>query len=360
MSEHLRFAIGGKRVLKQWATALRAYHAYCIASGTPPGIPPSYWEGQKRICGFIYERGFVGGLRIKTIRKYVGAIFCWWRLLRPECAPPPNSTGGMYELCIARCQEFDKRLPQQYALVTVEMLLEAIALAQSETIKAAVSFGFGLLARTSEYVKGECTDDWDRNTVRAGDIEYIGTVVGARSVKVKFSFRKNNTASMGAVQFSVRDETDSPACVVKRLFAMRDERRAMGWGDAPADGPIFLKPARPPNSALKWVPLEAADVANALRDGARSLGLSTVRLSAYGLRIGGATQLKRAGIDEVLVMLAGGWASVAGMRGYARDVPEDHGYLGAVLTDLDPTASAKRRRSSGAQAAAPAAKRAHG
>jgi hypothetical protein len=76
------------------------------------------------------------------------------------------------------------------------------------------------------------------------------------------------------------------------------------------------------------------------------------------MRIGGATQLKRAGIDEVLVMLAGGWASVSGMRGYARDVPEDHGYLGAVLTDRDPTAAARRRHSGGAPGAAPAAKRA--
>ena len=286
----------------------------------------------------------MGGLRIPTLRTYVGSLFCWWRLLRPECAPPPKARGGLYELAISRCQEFDDRLPSQYQHVTVQMLLEAIAFTTSVTIKAAMSFGFSFLARTGEYVKGQHSADWARNLMLAKHVEYITAPDGKRSLATNFTFRKNNTASKGAVQRSVRDETDSAACVVHNMFAMREERRAMGWGDAPPDGPIFLKPGRP--GQMAWVPLEAGDIADALRDGARNLGLPTANLSTYGLRTGGATQLKRAGLDEVLVMLAGGWASVAGMRGYAHDVPEDHAYLGEVLADPDPTArpAAKRKR----------------
>jgi len=114
-----------------------------------------------------------------------------------------------------------------------------------------------------------------------------------------------------------------------------------------ADGPLFL--------CADGKPLCAAALARALREGAVRLGRSTERLSTYGLRIGSATHLKRCGVDEVLIMLAGGWASVAGMRGYCRDVPNDHAWLSEALADRNPTARVAPRGSRAAAAGAGAA-----
>ena len=351
----VQWALEGKRVHTQWGTALRAWDAVRLTAGWAAGLPPDYGTGQFRMCEFIYELGMMRGLRVVTVRKYVGAVHCWWRAVDPRLAPGVKE-GGLYSLALARYAEFDRRLPQQYKEVSVELLREVMGMDLRIEVKAGVVFGYSFVARTGEFVRGEHTADWDRNLVKAGDVEYVAATSSRRRlVRVSFHTRKANTAAKGAVQVYEREELagdDKTLCVVTWMFAMRDARRAGGLGDAPAGGPIFLlRDAR----TMRERPMEAADVARALRAAATARGESTERLGTYGLRTGAATQMKRAGLEETLIMLAGGWASASGMRGYCHDVPSDSAWLGEVLADPQPAARAGAMR---AAAAAPAAKRA--
>ena len=340
------WALAGKRVGTQWATALRAWEKIGSSLGWH-GLPPDYGTGQFRMCEFIYELGMVRGLRVVTVRKYVGNVHSWWRAVDPRLVPDVK-LGGLYRLALARYAEFDRRLPEQYMSVTHEMLREVMTMDLPVVVKSAVMFGYSYVARTGEYVRSEHSDDWDRNLVRAGDVEYIeATSTERRRVRVSFSTRKNNTASKGKVQVSQRVELegdDKTLCVVTWMFAMRDERRALGLGDAPARGPIFLV-----RDGAGERPLAGADIARlALRPAAASLGLPAARLSSYGLRTGSATQMKRAGVEEVLIMLAGGWASASGMRGYCHDIAEDSEWLAEALADPAPTARAAAVRAAAA------------
>ena len=340
------WALGGKRVQKQWATALRAYDAWCVSTGTPPGLPPELGAGQFRMCEFIYELGMVRGLRVVTVRKYVGAVHSWWRAVDPRLAPGVKE-GGLSKLAIARYAEFDRRLPQQFQKVDPVLLRAVLECTDpSKTTKEAVLFGFFNTARTGEYVQAEHSVDWHRNLVRWGQLRFTDAPGAPRTIDVTFETRKNNTSSMGAEQrlHHVELVENKELCFVSAMFEMRDEWRAAGLADPAPDAPIFRRP--------DGSPLQASDVAEALRAGAVRLGRPTERLSAYALRIGAATQLKRAGVDEVLIMLAGGWASAAGMRGYCRNVPEDHAWLGAVLVDENPTARAAAARAAAAPAVA--------
>ena len=82
------YALGGKRVNKQWATALRAYHNWAIAAGTPTGFPPDAETAMNRICDFVYYLGPTANLMVKTCRKYVGSVLSSWRLVDSRIAPP--------------------------------------------------------------------------------------------------------------------------------------------------------------------------------------------------------------------------------------------------------------------------------
>ena len=129
------WALAGKRVNTQWATALRAWEAVRHDAGWPAGLPPDYCTGQFRMCEFIHELGMVRGLRVVTVRKYVGCVHSWWRVVDPRLAPDVKA-GGLYALALARYAEFDRRLPQQYQHVTVELLREVMSLMLSSPVQA--------------------------------------------------------------------------------------------------------------------------------------------------------------------------------------------------------------------------------
>ena len=220
------WALDGRRVA-QWATAMRAWEACCLQTGTPGGLPPDYAVGQERMCAFIYRLGMDCGLRCATVSKYVSAVFSWWRCVDPRLAP--GKEGGLYRLALARYAEFDRRLPQQYAHVTVELLVYVILYtAPDKTVRAAIIFGYSFVCRTGEFVQSGSGDGWDRNLVCADQVEYLDDVGGGRrGLRVRFLTRKNNPATMGAEQLQERHELiegDTTLCVVRAMF--RDARRA--------------------------------------------------------------------------------------------------------------------------------------
>ena len=343
------WALGGKRTTQQTATGRRAYYRWCVITGTPTSVPSTALDAQNRIADYIFELGPIGGLTVGTVRKYVSAVHSWWRLVNPSVAPEAGATSGMHILAIARYAETDRRLKQNYQAVDTALLLAVFNDTNpSLEIRAAILFGYAYVCRSGEFVQAESSTDWARNLVRYDDVDFMEDAQG-RAIRVTFYHRKNNQSSVGSAQVVIRRELpDKALCVVAAMFELRDARRARGVGDPPGDGPIFLR--------HDGKPLAASDVAAALRAGAVAAGRSTEHLSTYSLRVGAATQMARAGLSEVSIMLAGGWASASGMRGYIRHIAEDTAYFGEVLADEDPLARAAR---TGARpAAAPAAKRA--
>ena len=101
--------------------------------------------------------------------------------------------------------------------------------------------------------------------------------------------------------------------------------------------------------------LAASEIVRALRAAAVALGREPVMYTTYSLRIGGATQLKRCGYDEVFIMLAGGWKTVSSMRGYCRHVAADSAGVSTDMAAADPLAVAAARGQRAAAAVAAAA-----
>ena len=305
-----------------------------------------------RLCDFIYYLGPTANLMVKTCRKYVGSVMSSWRLVDNRVVPSAGAREGLHLLALARYAEQDRRLSEQTAHADVELLRAVLAdTCPPIVVCAAILLGFHFVPRTGEFVKSESGADWDRNLLRWEDIDFVEAVGGdasARAIRLRFHHRKTNTPTCGQVQEHQRQAVPGdPLCVVAALFAYRDDRRAKGLADPPPRAPIFLRD--------DGRPLAASDITEALRAGARTLERSTKRLTTYSLRTGGATQLKRAGIDDVAVMYAGGWAEVSSMRGYAHHVPSDHAWLSEVLVDGNPLARAAR--ASARLASAPPAKR---
>ena len=308
-----------------------------------------------RLCDFIYYLGPTANLMVKTCRKYVGSVMSSWRLVDNRVVPPAGAKEGLHLLALARYAEQDRRLSEQTAHADVELLRTVLAdTCPPVVVRAAILLGFHFLPRTGEFVKSETGADWDRNLLRWEDIDFVvtpatGEVPGARTIRLRFHHRKTNTPTCGQVQEHQRQAVPGdPLCVVAAMFAYRDDRRAKGLADPHPRAPIFLRD--------DGRPLAASDITEALRAGARVLERSTKRLTTYSLRTGGATQLKRAGIDDVAVMYAGGWAQVSSMRGYAHFVPADYAWLSAALVDGNPLARAART-SARLASAPPASKR---
>jgi len=289
------WAIGAKRNARGWGTGVRSEIRNCRELDIPFGIPTSRAEADARICSFVYERGIVDWLTPKTVASYVGNVLMFWRTARPSVVPALKEK-GLHSLALAKMGETNRTLPQRFQAVSLELAEAVMELPHLQPVeRAGIAGAWNYFPRPNEYTHAGGTD-WDRNVVRFGDVKLTD---GATSLT--FGTRKNNTAQMGQKQTQSRNRTDGTLCFHRRM--------------------------------REWL----------------RMGASTERLSAYGLRVGPVTHLKRAGVEEVALMLAGGWATVSGMRGYCQDDPADSSWLSDTLAVPVPAAVAggKRARMAG-------------
>jgi hypothetical protein len=240
-------------------------------------VPASYLDAQNRICSYIFFIGPLSGLRVSTVRKYVGVILGWWRLVSPSVAPAAGEKVCAHQLAISRWAETDRRLRRQFQHVDPAFLSSVFHDTDPPvTVRAACLFGYAYLCRTGEFVQSEHSDDWKRNLVCWEHIVF-GEDAQGRTLTVHFHNRKNNTPSAGTVQTVIRRAIPgSDLCVVAAMYAMRDARRASGLADPAPRDPIFWHDS--------GRPLAASDIAETLRAGARAQGRSTDKLSTYSLR----------------------------------------------------------------------------
>ena len=181
-----------KRARRGWGTGIRRVVDALRHLGLPTTVPPSRLEGAKRLCAVVRFLGETCGLRVPTVRGYIGSYYQALRLVDPSLTPAPKQ--GLVELALSRYADDDRRMKRQYELVDLDLLRVVIEDCDPPpVVKAALLFGRAMLCRTGEFVRSEGGVDWDRNLVLFGDV-----VLTATDITVDFYTRKNNAAALGA------------------------------------------------------------------------------------------------------------------------------------------------------------------
>jgi integrase len=308
---------------RAYASGRRAWSAWCTARSTPLLPPAAADLARYATCLLTIGSPVVSNprpLSSATVEAHLSAVSTW---AVEQGHPRPDLRGARLVLRGHRRQGADRGRGRA-APITVQILAalvdQAMRSRQSDgapTMRAlrdrsALLLGFALAARRSELV--------------AVDLHHLLRVPQGLAVEV-WRAKTRATSDMVAVPYAA----DAELCPVRATLAWRAALQERGFTQGP-----LLRPVTRTDAVLDRR-LGAERVSDIVSELAAAAGVPVPEgfggFSAHSLRRGLATEMRRAGADQLRISRHGGWADGStALAGYLVDVEQwEQHPLGGVL-----------------------------